>query len=77
MRTIRYSEAALRIGLAAQLAVLGPAPIALAAPDVTTQKAPNDDATAIHVLNRLTFGPSPKDLARVRQLGVRAWANRW
>jgi hypothetical protein len=30
-------------------------------------------AHAIPVLNRLTFGPGPKDLARVRQVGVNAW----
>jgi uncharacterized protein (DUF1800 family) len=66
----RFSEAALRIVLAAQVAVLGPAPVTAAA--VQTRMA-NDDATAIHVLNRLTFGPSPRDLARVKEMGVSAW----
>lgn len=59
--------------LAAQMAVMGPAPGALAATEITVQKIGSDDATAIHVLNRLTFGPSPKDLARVKQAGVSAW----
>lgn len=52
--------------LASQMAILGPAPGALAA-------VGSDDATAIHVLNRLTFGPSPQDLARVKEMGVSAW----
>ena len=73
MNTNRYRQAALRTVLAVQMAVLTPAPGAQAAPDITIQKIPNDDATAIHVLNRLTFGPSPKDLARVEQMGVAAW----
>ena len=32
-----------------------------------------DKATAIHVLNRLTFGPTAQDLAQVQEVGVRAW----
>ena len=68
MKKAAYSQAVLRLGLAAQMAVMGPAPQAQAAP-----KIPNDDATAIHVLNRLTFGASPADLARVRQIGLDAW----
>jgi uncharacterized protein (DUF1800 family) len=63
MKANPYS-ATLRIVLAAQMAVLGPSPAALAGPD---------DGAAIHVLNRLSFGPSPKDLARVKEIGVRAW----
>ncbi|MBX7186563.1 MAG: DUF1800 domain-containing protein [Vicinamibacteria bacterium] len=72
MNRNRYSDAALRVVLAGQMAVLGPAPGALAASPVTAS-VPSDDATAIHVLNRLTFGPSEKDLARVRRVGVSAW----
>jgi uncharacterized protein (DUF1800 family) len=34
---------------------------------------PNDEATVIHVLNRLTFGPGPEDVSRVRQKGVERW----
>jgi len=73
MNTSRYSQTALRIVLAGQMAVLGPAPMATAAPDIKVIKLSNDDATAIHVLNRLTFGPSPKDLSRMKQMGVAAW----
>ncbi len=61
----------LSLTLASQMAVLGP--LAGADPETTIQKIPNDDATAIHVLNRLTFGPGPKDLGRVKQMGVAAW----
>ena len=32
-----------------------------------------DEATAIHVLNRVTFGPAPGDLEAIRKAGVRAW----
>ena len=59
--------------LASQVAVMGPAPGARAATGITVQKVGSDDAVAIHVLNRLTFGPSPQDLARVKQMGVSAW----
>ncbi len=55
MRVNRYSEAALRMVLAAQMAVLGPLPGALAASEITIPQVGNDDARAIHVLNRLTF----------------------
>ena len=29
-----------------------------------------DERTALHVLNRMTFGPRPGDVARVQQMGV-------
>src|SRR5204863_9175993 len=32
-----------------------------------------DDATLTHVLNRLTFGPRPDDLARLREIGIASW----
>ena len=63
MNVHRY-PATLRIVLAAQMAVFGPPSQALAG---------QDSGTAIHVLNRLSFGPSPKDLARVKEIGVTAW----
>src|SRR5262249_6751402 len=34
------------------------------------------DQQAVHVLNRLAYGPSPSDLESIRQLGVRAWIER-
>ena len=33
----------------------------------------SDDATAIHVLNRLGFGPTPTAVERVKRMGVRAY----
>ncbi|MEX2147302.1 MAG: DUF1800 domain-containing protein [Candidatus Rokuibacteriota bacterium] len=36
--------------------------------------APADDgATVVHVLNRVTFGPRPEDIARVRAVGLPRW----
>jgi len=32
-----------------------------------------DDATITHVLNRLTFGPRPDDVDRVRAMGLASW----
>jgi uncharacterized protein (DUF1800 family) len=32
-----------------------------------------DEATIVHVLNRVTFGPRPGDIARVRALGLTQW----
>ena len=32
-----------------------------------------DDRTIVHVLNRLTFGPAPGDIDRVRSLGLQAY----
>jgi uncharacterized protein (DUF1800 family) len=34
---------------------------------------PFDEARAVHVLQRLAYGPSPRDLAEVRRLGVEGW----
>src|SRR6266852_1836650 len=31
---------------------------------------------AVHVLNRLAFGPSPEDLALIQRLGVETWINK-
>ena len=33
----------------------------------------NDDATITHVLNRLTFGPRPGEVDRVRAMGLASW----
>ncbi|MGE3959091.1 MAG: DUF1800 domain-containing protein [Vicinamibacterales bacterium] len=35
----------------------------------------SDDDTVRHVLNRVAFGPSPGDVARVRQMGVEAYVD--
>ena len=34
------------------------------------QAQPASEADALHVLNRLGYGPAPGDLARVRQVGI-------
>jgi uncharacterized protein (DUF1800 family) len=36
----------------------------------------DDDATVVHVLNRLGYGPRPGDVEAVRERGVRAWIER-
>jgi uncharacterized protein (DUF1800 family) len=59
---------ALSLALAASLAL--PQAV-LAAPAV-----PADDATIVHVLNRLGYGPRPGDVDAVRRLGVPAWIER-
>ncbi|MGA7630219.1 MAG: DUF1800 family protein, partial [Terriglobales bacterium] len=33
----------------------------------------DDQKRAVHALNRLTFGPRPGDVERVRQMGVDKW----
>jgi uncharacterized protein (DUF1800 family) len=40
------------------------------------QAIPTDDRTIEHVLSRLTFGPRPGDLARVKAMGVEAFIER-
>ena len=35
-----------------------------------------DDIAILHVLQRVTYGPRPDDIARVRALGVSAWLER-
>src|SRR5215218_5018210 len=35
--------------------------------------APTDENTIRHVLNRLTYGPRPGDIERVRATGVQKW----
>ncbi len=57
-----------RAALAAAAALLAWRPT-FAAP----APAPATDTEALHVLNRLAFGPAPGDLDRVMQRGVGAW----
>src|SRR5687768_6247136 len=35
--------------------------------------SPADDASIVHVLNRIGYGPRPSDVERVRQLGIQAY----
>jgi uncharacterized protein (DUF1800 family) len=54
------------LSLAVILATAGSAPVAGVA-------TPHDDAAILHVLNRLTYGPRPGDVERVRALGLQTW----
>jgi len=62
------------LGLGLALGILTPAgPAAAVGPDGALAATPASDATILHVLNRLTFGPRPGDLERVREQGLEAW----
>ena len=39
------------------------------------QAAPIGEGLALHLLNRLGYGPAPGELARVRAMGVHAWVD--
>jgi len=67
------SRALLTMALASQLAFSGPAVPAARAEKPSSGKLPNDEATITHVLNRLTFGASTQDIARVRETGLGNW----
>jgi uncharacterized protein (DUF1800 family) len=73
------SRAGARLAVALlPLAVLGCAgapPPSAAAPRVAADPV-LDDAAVLHVLQRVTYGPRPDDLARVKAAGVGAWLER-
>ncbi len=51
-----------------------PSPSAAAAPaQQLSASGWSEDKQAVHVLNRLAYGPSPASLTEVRQMGVGAW----
>ncbi|MBK5297166.1 MAG: DUF1800 domain-containing protein [Vicinamibacteria bacterium] len=54
------------------LAALALAVHALSAASSSVPGSP-DDATIVHVLNRLGFGPRPGDVERVRRMGLASW----
>ncbi|RTL43408.1 MAG: DUF1800 domain-containing protein [Candidatus Melainabacteria bacterium] len=39
----------------------------------TLAQPPSDDDKVLHVINRLTFGPAPGDLQRVKTMGIKAF----
>ena len=45
----------------------------LAAIFVSLAAAPADDAAIVHALNRLTYGPRPGDVERVKAIGLEKW----
>jgi uncharacterized protein (DUF1800 family) len=57
--------------LAAALTLAGPAPSAQGNRGAVPQNP--DDKTVIHVLNRLGFGPTPENIARIRRDGLVAY----
>lgn len=44
-----------------------------AAASAKVDSAPSDEAAITHVLNRLTYGPRPGDVERVRTIGIQKW----
>ncbi len=61
------------------LALLGAAAARPEAPGAATPTAvarDADDATILHVLHRVTYGPRPGDIARVKAIGLEAWLER-
>ena len=66
------SSAARRLGIAATLVALVAGTTAAAVAPL----GPTDEATALHALNRLTYGPRPGDVERVRAIGVQAYIER-
>jgi uncharacterized protein (DUF1800 family) len=57
--------------------VIAVVPAAELTADTTESRIPNpesrDEATITHVLNRLTFGPRPGDVDKVRAMGLASW----
>ena len=60
-------------GAVVALAVVLLAPVVLAQKGSSAVPRTADDATVAHVLNRLGYGPSPGDIARVQQMTVAAY----
>jgi uncharacterized protein (DUF1800 family) len=51
--------------------------VASSAAPASTAAAPTvSEATAVHVLNRLTYGPRPGDIAELQRMGVGPWIER-
>src|SRR5450432_4842820 len=66
----------LLLTLACLACASGPAPSVSAAAPAPTQLPASgwsEDKQAVHVLNRLAYGPSPASLDEVRQMGVETW----
>ncbi len=61
------------VGAVVALAVVLLAPVVIAQKGPSAVPRTSDDATVAHVLNRLGYGPSPGDIARVQQMTVAAY----
>ena len=57
----------------AVLAVAASAATLLGAMSSSAVPAHPDDKTILHVLNRVSFGPRPGDVARVREMGLESY----
>jgi uncharacterized protein (DUF1800 family) len=69
----RRATALLALALLGGVATRPEAPAA-ATPTAVARDA--DDATILHVLQRVTYGPRPGDIARVKAMGLDAWLER-
>jgi uncharacterized protein (DUF1800 family) len=67
------AAALLALALLGGAAVRPPAPVAATS---TAGARDADDATILHVLQRVTYGPRPGDVARVKAMGLEAWLER-
>ncbi|HEY7514932.1 MAG TPA: DUF1800 family protein, partial [Vicinamibacteria bacterium] len=50
--------------------------LAVPHPGFAAPALPGDEATIVHVLNRLAYGPRPGDMERVRAMGLSKWIER-
>jgi uncharacterized protein (DUF1800 family) len=53
--------------------ILGGALACTGGPTLAQSPIPTDDRAIIHALNRLSFGPRPGDIERVKQIGLATW----
>ena len=67
---MRFHKHPLVLALAFVVAAGG---LGLSEPNRSAVPARPDDRTIVHVLNRLTFGPAPGDIERVRAMGLQAY----
>ena len=61
---------------AARVAAGVPAAPARPAAPAAREARPADDRRILHALSRLTYGPRPGDLERMRAVGLQAWIDR-
>jgi uncharacterized protein (DUF1800 family) len=59
--------------LAVAIAALSAAELTAGGSPVPDPASPSDEPTIVHVLNRLTFGPRPGDVEKLRTMGLASW----
>ena len=72
MRRRIFTKLAIPAAVVTAVALLGLRPVA-GQQALPQGPVPTDDRTIVHVLNRLGYGPRPGDIARVREIGVKAY----